>query len=315
MAGSRHGGPLARAGQADPPRRRPVRRRAAARPRAGLADHAAVGARRRRRHVAAARRVALGVPLLAARPAVPRARSSSGSSSWGRTTASSRWCGRSASTPRPAMHVVGVVGSESAARARRRAMEGRASARSRSSSAVLDGHGRVTAPSSGRPTRWTRTTSTSSLRHGGRRLRRAGPRWDRRPPRVDDRVRQRDAAARRPVRAVAEVACGGQAHVRRRDVGAAARARPARCSPSSRWRSSVTDRGPVLFRQQRVGRDEHEFEVLKFRTMVVDAEARLAELQRRQRPQRARCSRWPSIRASRRIGASCGRPASTSCRS
>ncbi|CAN5766487.1 MAG: sugar transferase [Ilumatobacteraceae bacterium] len=40
-----------------------------------------------------------------------------------------------------------------------------------------------------------------------------------------------------------------------------------------------TDGGPVLFRQRRVGRDEQEFEVLKFRTMVVDAEARLAALQ------------------------------------
>ena len=41
----------------------------------------------------------------------------------------------------------------------------------------------------------------------------------------------------------------------------------------------ATDRGPVLFRQQRVGRDEQDFELLKFRTMVVDAEARLAEVQ------------------------------------
>jgi exopolysaccharide biosynthesis polyprenyl glycosylphosphotransferase len=40
-----------------------------------------------------------------------------------------------------------------------------------------------------------------------------------------------------------------------------------------------TDGGPVLFRQLRVGRDDEEFAVLKFRTMVVDAEARLAELQ------------------------------------
>jgi len=39
------------------------------------------------------------------------------------------------------------------------------------------------------------------------------------------------------------------------------------------------DGGPVLFRQQRVGRDEVEFEMLKFRTMVVDAEARLAAMQ------------------------------------
>ncbi len=42
----------------------------------------------------------------------------------------------------------------------------------------------------------------------------------------------------------------------------------------------VTDRGPVLFKQPRVGRDEQEFKVLKFRTMVVDAEARLVELER-----------------------------------
>ena len=40
----------------------------------------------------------------------------------------------------------------------------------------------------------------------------------------------------------------------------------------------LTSPGPVLFRQQRIGRDGQLFEVLKFRTMVVDAEQRLAEL-------------------------------------
>ncbi|MFC4910993.1 sugar transferase [Actinomadura gamaensis] len=40
----------------------------------------------------------------------------------------------------------------------------------------------------------------------------------------------------------------------------------------------LTDRGPVLFRQVRVGRGGREFTVLKFRTMVVDAERRKAEL-------------------------------------
>lgn len=40
----------------------------------------------------------------------------------------------------------------------------------------------------------------------------------------------------------------------------------------------LADRGPVIFRQQRVGRGGRTFEVLKFRTMAVDAEARLASL-------------------------------------
>jgi exopolysaccharide biosynthesis polyprenyl glycosylphosphotransferase len=39
------------------------------------------------------------------------------------------------------------------------------------------------------------------------------------------------------------------------------------------------DRGPVFFRQQRVGRGDVEFGMLKFRTMCVDAEARLAAMQ------------------------------------
>ena len=40
----------------------------------------------------------------------------------------------------------------------------------------------------------------------------------------------------------------------------------------------ATSRGPVLFKQTRVGRGGAEFKMLKFRSMVVDAEARLAEL-------------------------------------
>ncbi|WP_435745230.1 sugar transferase [Nocardioides sp. SYSU DS0663] len=44
----------------------------------------------------------------------------------------------------------------------------------------------------------------------------------------------------------------------------------------------VHDRGPVLFRQTRTGQDGREFSCFKFRTMVVDAEARLAELHAQQ---------------------------------
>jgi exopolysaccharide biosynthesis polyprenyl glycosylphosphotransferase len=41
------------------------------------------------------------------------------------------------------------------------------------------------------------------------------------------------------------------------------------------------DRGPVLFRQVRIGRDGEPFTLVKLRTMEVDAEARLAELRPR----------------------------------
>ena len=40
----------------------------------------------------------------------------------------------------------------------------------------------------------------------------------------------------------------------------------------------LDDRGPVFFRQTRIGRHGEPFGILKFRTMVVDAEARLAAL-------------------------------------
>ena len=40
----------------------------------------------------------------------------------------------------------------------------------------------------------------------------------------------------------------------------------------------IDSAGPVFFRQRRIGQDNEPFEILKFRTMVADAEARKAEL-------------------------------------
>jgi exopolysaccharide biosynthesis polyprenyl glycosylphosphotransferase len=41
----------------------------------------------------------------------------------------------------------------------------------------------------------------------------------------------------------------------------------------------VEDRGPIFFRQERVGKDGRTFKMWKFRSMVVDAEAKLAALE------------------------------------
>ncbi|WP_426002669.1 sugar transferase [Paenarthrobacter sp. NyZ202] len=61
--------------------------------------------------------------------------------------------------------------------------------------------------------------------------------------------------------------------------------------------------GPVLFRQERIGKQGSTFQMLKFRSMVVDAEARLAGLQSQDEgagvlfkirgdPRITRCGRW-----------------------
>ena len=47
-------------------------------------------------------------------------------------------------------------------------------------------------------------------------------------------------------------------------------------------RIKLHDGGPILFRQVRVGKDEERFGCFKFRTMVVDAEAKITELQAKQ---------------------------------
>ena len=56
------------------------------------------------------------------------------------------------------------------------------------------------------------------------------------------------------------------------------------------------DGGPVLFRHTRVGRDGLPFGVLKFRSMVVDAEQLRRCARRRQLPATRSSSRWPTTR-------------------
>ena len=63
----------------------------------------------------------------------------------------------------------------------------------------------------------------------------------------------------------------------------------------------LDSRGPVFFRQQRIGRDEQGFDVLKFRSMVEDAEARKADLRGPERGGRAVQDRRRS-RAMTRVG-------------
>lgn len=63
----------------------------------------------------------------------------------------------------------------------------------------------------------------------------------------------------------------------------------------------VGDRGPVLFRHRRIGRDGRPFYCLKFRTMVPDAEARLKELLARSPEARAAWMRDQKLKNDPRI--------------
>ena len=136
---------------------------------------------------------------------------------------------------------------------------------------------------------------------GRRLLRRVRPR--RRP----------DDARRPPLRPHAQLA-RPQARLRprRRHADAARSSRPIMAAVALAIR--LDGRGPVLFRQTRVGRDGERFEIFKFRTMVPDAEAlkgNLAHLNETAGPVQDR--RRPADHPRR--PASCAARRSTSCRS
>jgi len=63
----------------------------------------------------------------------------------------------------------------------------------------------------------------------------------------------------------------------------------------------ITDPGPILFRQPRIGRDGQMFKCLKFRTMSVDAEQRLAALLKSDAVARAEWERDHKLRRDPRV--------------
>ena len=105
---------------------------------------------------------------------------------------------------------------------------------------------------------------------------------------------------------------GGVDRLRRRAGAPAARARPAGASP---WRSGCPARARCSSGRSGSGSTAAPSRMLKFRSMVVDADARARALQQRRTSPTGCCSRCGATRGSPRSAAGCGGSPWTSCRS
>ena len=83
----------------------------------------------------------------------------------------------------------------------------------------------------------------------------------------------------------------------------------------SRLLIKLDSKGPVFYRQQRVGKDGKPFTMIKFRTMVVGADVAARRAARWPTRAPGRCSRCAPTRGSPRSAAGCAATRSTSCRS
>lgn len=74
----------------------------------------------------------------------------------------------------------------------------------------------------------------------------------------------------------------------------------------------LSGRGPVLYGQERVGLNGVSFRMMKFRSMIADADAQLAQLLAEQGAVMSPCSRSKTIHGSRQSDGSCANTRSTS---
>ena len=75
----------------------------------------------------------------------------------------------------------------------------------------------------------------------------------------------------------------------------------------------IDSKGPVFFKQERLGKGTRRFTMIKFRSMYLDGDARIGELAALNEALPGRCSRCAATPVSRASAACCAAPAWTSC--